>query len=529
MLVNPNSTIYLYSGVPLDNTYQDTLYFATRADQNTYFSGLTPVKTFTYNMYQRVNSGVFRAQCVADEIYNVNYMRFQNTAYGNKWFYAFVTKVEYDNNGMSLVEYEIDSIQTYLLDCTLKQCFIERQHSATDQIGDNILPEPVNCGEYIYSDYGVINSDLTDYAVLVGICDVNGATHGQMYDGVYGGVTLYAYPNTPAASVTINNFISSYAQRPESVVIIYMVPKFVLGTGASQLSDDYGLTLASSRKGASTTGRLLSINSSQDFESYTPRNKKLLTYPYNYLQVDNGNGSSIALRYEFMEHPDAPACLFESCITNPVQVKLVPLQYKGGGTDINPLLTEFLTIDGYPLCSWNYDAYRAWCAQNSIPVAISAGGIVAGMALGFAIGGPVGLATAGLAGVTGAANLAKQQYTASIQADNCIGNVSSGNVNFANKQMNFYQGRCHITRDYARMIDKFFDKYGYAFNKIATPALHVRERWTYIKTNECKLIGNCPSNEIKNICEKFNNGITFWTSADVVGNYALQNRCLSEI
>ena len=38
MYIEPNTTIKLYSGVPLDNTYNHTLYFASESEQHSYFS-----------------------------------------------------------------------------------------------------------------------------------------------------------------------------------------------------------------------------------------------------------------------------------------------------------------------------------------------------------------------------------------------------------------------------------------------------------------------------------------------------------
>ena len=61
MEIRPTTVVKLFSGVPLNNTYSDTLYFSSLSAQSAYFGGLTPVKTFTSNYYQRVNKGQFEA------------------------------------------------------------------------------------------------------------------------------------------------------------------------------------------------------------------------------------------------------------------------------------------------------------------------------------------------------------------------------------------------------------------------------------------------------------------------------------
>lgn len=85
---------------------------------------------------------------------------FQNSAYGNKWFYAFITGVEYKNDKASEVTFEIDDMQTYLFDVDLKECFVEREHSSDDTISGSITGEPVELGEYMYSNYAPLDSGI---------------------------------------------------------------------------------------------------------------------------------------------------------------------------------------------------------------------------------------------------------------------------------------------------------------------------------------------------------------------------------
>ena len=156
MYIEPNSTIYLLKNVPLDNTYTDTLWFENANAQWTHFK--TRVDTeggliFRANTYQRVDRGICRLQVNADDIYNYNYMMFQNTNYGNKWFYAFINSVDYVNNAVAQINYEIDEMQTWAFDYQLGQCYVEREHSATDVAGDNLQPEPVELGQYVVDSW----------------------------------------------------------------------------------------------------------------------------------------------------------------------------------------------------------------------------------------------------------------------------------------------------------------------------------------------------------------------------------------
>ena len=102
MYIEPNTNVILLKNVPISNNYKDTLWFDDKTSQENYFKSLKlfDLKNYTY---QRVNLGVTRVGIDAEKLYCCNYMMFQNASFGNKWFYAFVTKVEYVNNGMSHV------------------------------------------------------------------------------------------------------------------------------------------------------------------------------------------------------------------------------------------------------------------------------------------------------------------------------------------------------------------------------------------------------------------------------------------
>ena len=149
MYIEPDSTIKLLKNVPLDASYDHTIYFATVNEQIAYFNSYAKY-TFTNQSYQRLNRGWFKVKVKADNIYDCNYIMYQNSAYGNKWFYGFIKTVEYINDVVSQVEFEIDVLQTWNFDYQLGQCFIERQHAKSDGIGENIIPEPVGIGEEMY-------------------------------------------------------------------------------------------------------------------------------------------------------------------------------------------------------------------------------------------------------------------------------------------------------------------------------------------------------------------------------------------
>lgn len=516
MYIEPNSTIKLYHNIPLDNTYEHTLYFASLSAQNSYFHGGSNVKyTLTAQSYQRVVKGKMRVGIKADNIYDCNYLAFQNVNFGNKWFYAFITGVEYINNETSEVTFEIDDMQTYFFDVELGKCFVEREHSSTDQIGDNIQPESVSIGEYITSDYQLIKS-LIEYVFIVATVDEN-TVAGNMYEGIYSGATLTAFKQDDISS--LNSFLQSFIQQPEQVLSVYVCPKEIINVTVAT----GGTTLPPT---SSATRFIITLNSvsqeSQDFGGYTPKNKKLYTYPYNFVSIENAKGESLNLRYEFFDNL-TPVIELTSVLTSPVQIVARPCSYKGlpsytelGGYTSSK--SECIKLDNYPLCSWANDAYKRWVAQKTLPLLISSAGKTISGAMRF---GGIGGA---LSGISSIMNIINQQYQASIEADECRGNISDANVNVSNRYQNFYKVRTHITKNYAMVIDNFFNMFGYATNLVKFPNRNVRPHWCYVKTNRCIITkGNAPAESIKNICSIYDKGITFWKNASEVGDYSLDN------
>jgi hypothetical protein len=127
-------------------------------------------KTFTAQSYQRVKKWVMRLEVLADDIYDYNYMMFQNTSFGSKWFYAFITNVEYINNSVSEITYELDVMQTWLFEATVKPSYVERETAETDVIGANIAPEPIDIGPVKCYDYGR-SGTMTNYKVILCIAE----------------------------------------------------------------------------------------------------------------------------------------------------------------------------------------------------------------------------------------------------------------------------------------------------------------------------------------------------------------------
>lgn len=528
MYIQPSTNIRLLKDVNIDNTYEHTIYFADETAQRSYFISKTK-HNLTAQTFQRTGRDTARLQLPIGDVYDCSYMMFQNTSFSSKWFYAFITKVEYINNAVTEITYEIDVMQTWLFDYDLGECYIERQHTTTDIIGGNIVPEPVALGEYVFNSYDEVsvtnpnNAYLRQLCVIIAIVDVNATTSdGNVYDGIYGAAELWAFDINDVTG--INAKVTQYVRSPDSILSMYMVPKAIV---QNVVPTSGGIKLTRFTGGATLTHRDRSLSSLDTLDGHVVRNRKLFTYPFNFFHVDNANGQNLTLRYEFFENL-RPILQIKSTITQPVQVAARPVGYKNvGGIDSlggsSALNTESIELSGYPMCSWNVDAYKAWVAQNSIPIALNTMASLGQMGISATYStNPQGLIAGGVIG--NVANVLSQAYTNSIAADITKGSQNNGGVNCSAGLQTFFVGRISITNDMAKRIDDFFDYFGYQVNELAIPNRNARRYWTYLKTATCVFTGNVPNDDMKRIADIYNRGITWWNNGDNVGKYNLDNR-----
>lgn len=148
----PNSEVRLIKNVPFSNNYKNVIQFNDRTSQENYFKGLPNLSLDNFK-YVR-NNGTIKVPYYRDEILEYNYLMFKNKAYGDKYFYAFITNISYINPNTSAISFELDVFQTWFMDVEFKPSYVEREHcqrwnsDGTPVI--NTIPEGLDYGsEYI--------------------------------------------------------------------------------------------------------------------------------------------------------------------------------------------------------------------------------------------------------------------------------------------------------------------------------------------------------------------------------------------
>lgn len=165
--ISPDSEIYILKNVPFDKSYNHTIKWSSATVQHNTLLGQnsTYVKyVLTSQSYQRWKRDYIRVDKTCDDLYDCNYLAFRNSTTGGKWFYAFLDEPEYINNNCSQLHYTIDVMQTWMFDFTVPPCFVEREHAISDAIGENVVSENVDIGEYVTNSY----DHRINYSVMLG-------------------------------------------------------------------------------------------------------------------------------------------------------------------------------------------------------------------------------------------------------------------------------------------------------------------------------------------------------------------------
>lgn len=648
MYIVPNTTIYILNNIPLNKSYEHTVYYPDKDTQAQAFMAYKKY-TLTDYSYQRSQLGTIRVALKYEQLIDCNYLMFKNTNFENKWFYAFITGIGYVSNDVTDVYYDLDVMQTWCYDYEFLPTFVDRQHSKTDALYENTQPEGLELGadydratRLTYNTCG--DGDNMEFLILA----TTNPTGGHPSAGVSSGIlySIYHYQGKSADVIAkLNQFINNGLES--NVIGIYTCPE--------------------------NSGQVKSYTTGGSYASgYTPRNKKLLCYPYCFITVNNHLGQEMELHYENfrasgnkLPDKDYPFTfvLMNTILPTP-QSNLVPSNYLfyGGTSQSALLIYEKISYDVYPTGAFSGDTFKVWLAQNKNTYSASLNAIgntydtnmaiaennytmaglnaanartnahiqantaltqaensnkaslavnsaqqsnaligdVAGTASKIGYGTMAGLATSGLnlggavvggiaGGLLGATETITNQNIYNEQANQintqllnsqigrqaseaissntfqtAMKNATLAQTNAQLSALNAYQNATaqlmakkqdiqhqpsnlhgalmndtwnarfnlmgftvyekFIKPEYAKRIDSYFDKYGYAQRSMYVPERQNRNHWSYLKTVGCNIKGNINNTDLVTIKTIYDNGITTWNNLEEVGHYELDNR-----
>lgn len=518
----PSSIIHICSGVRLDNRYQHTIYFSSLANQLAYFSGKV-VKTFSNYTYLRKSWSV-KVMATMEQARSWSYLYFQNGS--GKYYFYFINNIEYINDNTVELFLELDVMQTYAFDYSLLRSFVEREHASTDAVGGNIVEEGLELGDLrVIQESEVSLQDLcvliqSTYDPITTTEENTDTVLAGNFNGVFSGLGIYATNMSDWQALGAKLKLLDDYGKSDGIITMWMYPKELV-----QLTSDYSWTDGKVTKEVNAITSIYKevARNTKTSGAYTPRNNKLLTYPFNFLYVTNNSGAAAVYRFERFGDPTACNFRLVGALSPEGQVKLYPLNYNG----VQHNFEEGVAMGDFPTCAWNQDTYKLWLAQNqnSQNFAMAMGGL--SIAGGFVMGAVNPMAGAGavVGGASTIASILSQRADKEIQPPQARGQHSAS-VGVANDLHNFTIKWKSVGIEYAKIIDDYFDMYGYKTLRVKVPNTHVRENWTYTKTIGCTISGNFCTEDKTKIESIFDNGVTFWMNGDSIGNYSLSNNTL---
>jgi hypothetical protein len=345
MYIVPNTTIYLLKNIPLNKSYEHTVYYP---DKDTQAQAFMTYKKYTLTdySYQRSQLGTIRVNLKYEQLIDCNYLMFKNTNFENKWFYAFITGIGYVSNDVTDVYYDLDVMQTWCYDYTFGKTFVERHHDAYDRLYANTVPEGLELG----SEYRLIQGKSYSYAqplswVIIATTTVNVGISAQsgIITGVYTGLVVY-YLETEA---DLNKVVYAFknAGQEDAIVAFYQCPRIDKNKITTINTDEITFTQQMNLGNA-----------------YKPRNKKLFSYPYSFLEVYNTLGTSVELKFDQFSNFGSSEVEFkvEKVIFPQANLVITPKWYRGYQWDY-----EYSSVYGlFPTCAFAGDAFKVWWAQN---------------------------------------------------------------------------------------------------------------------------------------------------------------------
>ena len=344
-IVTPTNQLKLLRGVRLSVDDRYTIYWTSKAAQQSYFSSKA-VHSENNLTYLYVGENTLEIDGCSEDYTDVNYMMFQNSQFGDRWYYAYITSIEFDSPESAVVKFELDYWQTYFFDLQNNACMVLREHVSNDAIGTHIKAEPVDTGFPVISN--LVYDDIMEQPALIlassfdptseGYDDVEGGVYG----GIYSGVKLTSYSMYDSSKINdLNTVLKGAAanNKASGIVDLFVFPEAYFTTKNAPVSKEksypkyYG-----------------------SFDGYTPHNNKLYVYPYNYMVLSTTNGVQKELRFELFGGNSCDFLFFGSPYNTP-QIIAAPMNYNNtGATDKAVNLTESVVLEGFPHCCYNIDS-----------------------------------------------------------------------------------------------------------------------------------------------------------------------------
>lgn len=581
-MVLSGTDIRFLANVPFSNDYKHVRWFKTAAEQLSYFTGRTTVHTMAQANFQPTENGTFIA-CNAsiEALHGTNYVMFKNDYY-NRWFYAFVTRIEYVQRNRTNVYFEIDVLQTWRFLFTIKPSLVVREHQQQTYSGGNPYINTLDEGLDYGTEYDIVSVSHYEpellYLVVVAKSKLHAGGDGDATNkitasrnGIPQPLCYYVHPftsNGQVANVTVGGqgvnlssmttFLTSIYQNEDAVnnIVAMYVTEHI---GYNPSNNDFvasNFEVARIADGASENIETLYV---KDISTYFKKeidtgNKytgfrqvdesKLYMYPYCVTILDDMRGNRLEIKNEYVNGSNLKIQVRGSMGTsNKVSYSIQDYNTSDGRYDEwekGAATLEYSVIDNnpnsVPIITDMLSAYLQGnrnSLENQTDSIIFNGmmGVLSSVGGGVAMAGlnPTGVVSGGVNAIQGLGNSALQlQALQAKKAD--INNMppqlsqmgSNTAYNYGHGYTGFMVVKKQIKPEYVNKLTAFFKKYGYKCNEVKVPNLSTRRSWNYVQTSECLITANLNTDDIRKLQSIFDSGVTLWHTNDI-GNYNLDN------
>lgn len=489
-----NTELYICEGIAWPNDYSNVRLFSSAGEQSSYITGKAKFPGLQNLSYIRDNDGrkAIRVNIDLEDLKACNYIAYRNTSYSTKWQYAFIDRVMYINDGLSLIYFTLDWFQTYLFDMTIQPGFVEREHVNDDTVGANTVDEPFMTGPFICDKSVKVLADYEWYFYATEKIDTPGVTWYNPGDGIniYSGMFLGSIGENLSV---INSVVSDYTLQGklEAICSIFARIKIDSGSYATAPSND-------------------------ECDGYTPKNNKLKCYPYQYINI-SAPGTEKSYRYEYFN--GQPIFGYASGNMPGENAIVFPSNYLDSQTGADQLMSpEYVTVvTGIPTAAVLGNSFANSIANNPVQTAMSFGQPIAQTIAGAYTGNMAQAAQGVLGLISATGNL----YSESLTPHDVTGSASAGTL-FERGHFRIKVKHMTVKAEYAKIIDDMFDMLGYRICRIKAPNITGRASWNFVKMQNAIVSGDAPAFVLVEYEKRLNSGMTFW-HVDDIGNYSLSN------
>lgn len=581
------SNVRLLTGVPFSNDYKNTRWFDTVSEQTNYFMSKTAPYIASNHNFQRIEGRTFiQVAKNIDALWGVNYFMFQNAQYNSKWFYAFVTKLEYVNKEVTKVWFQMDVFQTWRFEMNFKPSFVVREHCKLWNADGTPYANTIDEGLDYGTEYDTISTiqytpyDGYKWLVIVGKTPMHTGAPNSPTPTIIGTpqpLSVYILPfkddnSVPAVNILAGagemGFSGDMASVTETLEQLYTDSEAVNNVVSLYVTDYTGIEVNYTNNVFSFpdndnvisvktigTANVLYVEKVQNFKplehslgdkwvGYTPvKESKLMMYPYTQLVLDDFKGNRVHYKNEYVNSNTLRLLIKGSLGTsNKTSYGIKEYNFQANGLQ-EQMSDEFALINNepsdIPIVTDMLSAYLQG-NKNSLQNAkdtifwngmmgIAGGAVGVGASMASPVGSVAGIASNAVGTVQGTGNAVLQLQGLQAKKDD-ISNIppqiakmgSNTSYTLGNGYDGVYIVRKQIKDEYIKKLTNFFNMFGYKVNETKIPNFHTRSKWNYVQTNSCNILGNFNHEDLNELKSVFDNGITLWHTDDI-GNYSLEN------